>query len=166
MVRDLMLRKNISWLLVVGLTTMIHWSTVPSASSGETGHQMTSNELVQRGKELRNEIDSVYKTLKVEKKITGGRGTDISDGVRKYIPPGTSFDDAEEILRAAGFDVSSRPLSDTMSNAPDRYSVGADLKLGGSFGIKIQAIVVLTPKGPGDYSEVSRVSAGIFLSSL
>jgi hypothetical protein len=126
---------------------------------------MTSNELQQRGKELRNEIDSVYETLKAEKKLTG-RGTDISDRVRKYIPPGSSFDDAEEILRSAGFDVSPRPPSDTTSNRPDRYSVGADLKLQGSFAIKIQAIVSLTPKGPGDYSEVSMVSAGIFLSSL
>jgi hypothetical protein len=123
-------------------------------------------ELRQRGKELRNEIDSVYKTLRAEKKITGPRGTDISDPVRKHIPPGTSFDDAEEILRSAGFDVSPRPPSDTTSYRRDRYTVGADLKLEGSFGIKVQAIVSLTPKAPDDYSEVSMVSAGIFLSSL
>jgi len=143
---------------------MIRWPTIRSASTGEERHQIRP-ELRRRGKELRNEIRSVYKTLKAEQKITA-RGTDISDSVRKYIPPGSSFDDAEEILRAAGFDVSSRPLSDTMSNAPDRYSVGADLKLKGSFPFKIQAIVSLTPKAPGDYSEVSAVSAGIFLSFL
>ena len=133
-------------------------------STREVRHQMRP-ELRQRGKELRNEIVSVYETLKAEKKLTG-RGTDISDRVRNYIPPGTSFDDAEEILRSAGFTVSGRLPSDTMSNAPDRYSVGADLKLKGSFPFKIQAIVSLTPKAPGDYSEVSAVSAGIFLSVL
>jgi hypothetical protein len=138
---------------------MIRWSTIPSASSGETG------ELHQRGKALRNEIGSVYKTLRAEKKITGARGTDISDPVRKHIPPGTSFDDAEEILRSAGFTVSSRPPSDTTSNRPDRYRVGANLKLKGSFPFKIEAIVSLTPKAPGDYSEVSMVSAEIFLSA-
>ncbi len=162
---DLMLHKNISWLFVIGLTTMIHWSTVPSASSGETGRQMSPNELVQSGKELRNEIDSVYQTLKAEKKLSG-RGTDISDRVRKYIPPGTSFDDAEEILRSAGFDVSSRPSSNTTDNRPDRYSVVGFLKLDGWLGFKIQAIASLTPKGPGDYSEVIELSAGIFVSSL
>ena len=83
---------------------MIHWSSFPPAVFGETGRQMSPNELVQRGKELRNEIDSVYQTLKTEKKLSG-RGTDISDHVRKYIPPGSSFDDAEEILRSAGFSV-------------------------------------------------------------
>jgi len=114
---------------------------------------MSPNELVQRGKELRNEIDSVYQTLKAEKKLSG-RGTDISDRVRKYIPPGTSFDDAEEILRSAGFDVSSRPSSNTTDNRPDRYSVVGFLKLDGWLGFKIQAIASLTPKGPGDYSEV------------
>jgi hypothetical protein len=138
---------------------MIRWSTIPSASSGETG------ELRQRGKALRNEIGSVYKTLKAEQKITG-RGTDIDDLVMKYIPLGSSFDDAEEILRSAGFRVSRRPPSDTTSDRPDRYNVVGFLKLDGSFGIKIQAIVSLRPKGPGDYSEVSGVSAGIFLSSL
>jgi hypothetical protein len=71
MVPDPMLRKKISWLLVVALTTMIHWSSVPSASSEEMGRQMSQNELVQRGKELRNEIDSVYQTLKAEKKLSG-----------------------------------------------------------------------------------------------
>jgi hypothetical protein len=160
-----MLHKNISWLLAIGLTTMIHWSPFPPAVFGETGRQMSPNELVQRGKELRNEIDSVYQTLKAEKKLSG-RGTDISEQVRKYIPPGCSFDDAEEILRSAGFTVYPRPLRDTMSNAPDRYGVSAFLKLDGSFGIKIQAIVSLKPKRPGDYGEVSVVSGGIFVSSL
>src|SRR5690348_15077863 len=112
-----MLHRKIFWLLVVGLAAMIHWSTIPSASTEEARHQMSPNELVQRGKELRNEIDSVYETLKAAKKVTG-RGTDISDQVRKYIRPGSSFDDAEEILRSAGFTVYPRPLSDTMSNAP------------------------------------------------
>jgi hypothetical protein len=64
-----MLHKNIRWLLVVALTTMIYWSTVPSASSGETARQMSPNELLQRGKELRNEIDSAYQTLKAENKL-------------------------------------------------------------------------------------------------
>lgn len=160
-----MLHKKIRWMLVVALTTIIHWSPFPPAVFGEIGRQMSPNELVQRGKELRNEIDSVYQTLKAEKKLSG-RGTDISDQVRKYIPPGSSFDDAEEILRSAGFTVYPRPLSDTMSNAPDRYNVSAFLKLDGSFGFKIQAIVSLRPKGPGDYGEVSGVSAGIFVSSL
>ena len=146
-----MLHKNISWLLAIGLTTMIHWSPFPPAVFGETGRQMSPNELVQRGKELRNEIDSVYQTLKAEKKLSGR---------------GCSFDDAEEILRSAGFTVYPRPLRDTMSNAPDRYGVSAFLKLDGSFGIKIQAIVSLKPKRPGDYGEVSVVSGGIFVSSL
>lgn len=162
-----MLHKNISWLLVIGLTTMIHWATVSPASSGETDRQMSPNELVKRGKELRNEIDSVYQTLKAEKKLSAApRGTDISDRVRKYIPPGTSFDAAEEILRSAGFDVSSRPSSNTTDNRPGRYSVTGFLKLDGWFGFKIQAIASLTPKGPGDYSEVVEFSTGIFVSSL
>ena len=160
-----MLQKKIRSLLVVALTTIVHWSPFPPAAFGETGRQMRPNELVQRGKDVRNEINSVYQTLKTEKKLSG-RGTDISDHVRKYIPPGSSFDDAEEILRSAGFSVSGRPPGDTTSNWPDRYDVGASLELYGSFAIKIQAIVSLTPKRPGDYGEVSGVSAGIFVSSL
>lgn len=63
-----MLHKKIRWMLVVALTTIIHWSPFPPAVFGEIGRQISPNELVQRGKELRNEIDSVYQTLKAARR--------------------------------------------------------------------------------------------------
>ena len=47
-------------------------------------------------------------------------GTDVTAIVAPYIPTGTSFDDAEKLLRDAGFEIKPHPPT---IQPPDRKSV-------------------------------------------
>lgn len=61
-----------------------------------------NSDLRHRGQELRAELDQAYGSLNRAGKL--GIHTDLSEGlISKYIPAGTSFDDAEAILHSAGF---------------------------------------------------------------
>lgn len=129
---------------------------------------MTIEDIPQRGKELRSEIEATYKELRSSNKLVMGvRGNDITEIAEKFIPRGTSFDSAEEILRSAGFTVYPRPGVDSAGNRPDRHDVSAFIKsLDQGFFSVVEVIVSLSPKAPGDYGEVNKISAGIFCTSL
>ena len=154
--------------LRLGLAAMLSWFALSSCAIEKENGQMTSDDLEQRGKQLRAEIELVYKELKTTKKLrTGIKGNDIGEIVRKYVPIGTSFDDAENILRFAGFKVYPRPAANAAGNRPDRYHVSAWIDpLDQGLTWNVQVIVSLKPKAPGDYSDVSEISAGIFYNSL
>src|SRR5207249_9735577 len=108
--------------LVLGLAAMLSWFALPSCAIEKENGQMTSNDLEQRGKQLRAEIEAAYKQLKSAKKLrTGIKGNDITELVLKYVPIGTSFDDAENILRFAGFTVHPRPTANAAGNHPGKH---------------------------------------------
>src|SRR5437763_13898291 len=112
--------------LVLGLAAMLSWFALPSCALEKENGQMTPSDFEQRGKQLRAEIEAVYKQLKSAKKLrTGIKGNDITELVLKYVPIGTFFDDAENILRFAGFTVHPRPEANAAGNRPDRYHVSA-----------------------------------------
>ena len=83
----------------------------------------------------------------------------ITDIVIKYIPIGTSFDDAEAILRAAGFKVSPREQNPIFH---DLYEVNAviDQYVTALFG-NTSINVVLRPKNKDDWSAVQSLEAEI-----
>src|SRR5258708_31979110 len=89
----------------------------------EGSNNMESNNFTQRGKQLRLEIEERYKKLTDDRALKSSRPSDITDVVVKYIPVGTSFDDAENILRAAGFRVDSRPSANPTGNRPGKHDV-------------------------------------------
>jgi hypothetical protein len=62
----------------------------------------------ERGTRLRLELQRAYKDLRHTGKFKAG-GNDVSDVVRKYVPVGTSFVDAETTLRSSGFDIDPLP---------------------------------------------------------
>jgi hypothetical protein len=64
---------------------------------------VTSDSLEQRGKQIHAEVIQIWENLKQSKSLR--RTNDISDIVAKHIPIGTSFADAEVILRSAGFNI-------------------------------------------------------------
>jgi hypothetical protein len=67
-------------------------------------------DLDKRGKRLREDIHELYASMRRGKTLRAGvLGNDISDFMRTYLPERISFDDAEEILRSAGFKVYERP---------------------------------------------------------
>jgi len=72
-----------------------------SAEISDMRNPMQDAELRQRGKQLRTDIDQKYKELAESHRLT--LNTSIDDVVGKYILIGMSFEDAEGILRSAGF---------------------------------------------------------------
>jgi len=125
----------------------------------------STNELEQRGKKLRADIDNAYKKLSEASGIKdrGMGSSPITDVVTKYIPIGISFDDAETILRSAGFAIRPRAPNPYISEKyPEKYDVVAtiDQYVPTPFG-KTSVIVSLRPRNPGDYSVVRKVSAEI-----
>jgi hypothetical protein len=90
-----------------------HWAQVArpgtafpgAASAPATATPPDSTDpLTQRGWRLRAEIDATYQQLRATKTLTQrvDQTNDVTPVVQKYIPVGTSFDDAAAILRAAG----------------------------------------------------------------
>ena len=121
---------------------------VDAASSPSSAPQAL---LEQRGTDLRAAVATEYRRL--EKSGTLKRGSDISALVQKYIPPGTSFDDAKGVLRAAGCRIGM-----TIHN-----NVLGDVRLGGGIASGVFLVVELTPKSPGDFTVVDKVSASIIV---
>ena len=69
-------------------------------------YQVTSEELEMRGQALRVAVQSIYRRL-----ISSGEmreGLEVTDTVLPYLPTGISFDEAEAVLRNAGFVVERR----------------------------------------------------------
>lgn len=129
---------------------------------------MTHDSLGQRGKQLRAAIEQTYKELVDAKALNPRGGNDITEIVVRYIPVGMTFDDAEQILRNAGFKVEPRPSANPPGSLPWRYDV---IGIIDSFDSKrflsnVRVWVHLIPQAPGDYDKVSKVSASVTLSSL
>lgn len=160
---------------------MISYSAEPYGSRSEEAslldhpeqERRTMNspvDLVQRGKQLREDIQALYATMKRDKALRARPHiNDVADFMRAYIPEGVSFDDAECILRSAGFNVLERPDI----NAPhdsrwetrnDRYDVIATLLLPGEFMSRAELMLGMRPKSPGDYTAVSEVRAAIIVT--
>ena len=165
---------NQRFILSIAVAGVTMLNIAMSVSAGEIGEharsaseleKMTaaSNELELRGKQLRAEIDSTYNKLSAARAIKNqGMGRNfITDVVIKYIPIGTSFDDAEAILRAAGFTIQPRVPNPYLPD-DEKYDERAtiDQYVRTPFG-KTSIDVSLRPRGPGDYSTVKSITAEI-----
>jgi hypothetical protein len=126
-------------------------------------------DLEMQGKRLRIDIDEAYQKLpksgptqEIEK--AGG----ITWLAVRNIPLGTSFDDAEVILRSAGFAVGTRPGPNQPGNRPDRYDVVALIDgYRSNLVSRTNVYVHLSPKTPGDfYDGVSAISAAFSTTYL
>ena len=166
-----MCQRFIVYIAVAGLTMLNITMSVSAGEIGEHAESISgrekimaaSNELELRGKQLRAEIDSAYKKLSDARAIKNqGMGRNfITDVVIKYIPVGTSFDDAETILRAAGFTIQPRLPNPYLSDA-EKYDERAtiDQYVPTPFG-KTSVDISLRPRGPDDYSTVQNITAEI-----
>jgi hypothetical protein len=123
-----------TWMLVLCLPAFIALAVPLNAQpSFDTGadrtqkeHVRSSNDHDKRGKELRHAIDDAYTALSRSNSIKSlGNGSNlITDVVLTYVPIGTSFDDAEAILRAAGFKVGPRGKNPVVR---DFYETSAEI---------------------------------------
>src|SRR5271169_1897778 len=145
--------------LVIFCVSMIALA-IPTKSDAETAaprtEQMTADALKQRGERLRAEIDATYKQLRASNsiKIYIRGGNDATAIALRYIPIGISFDDAEAILRSAGY---------TVGHSEQGHIVSRTTLGGGLFELYSGEFAVdLAPKGPDDFRFVGEVSAIIF----
>ena len=164
-----MKRARWSWrLLAAGLAGI---TVISSPSKADTARRIATDEpqgsadLSYRAKSLRGDLDEAVDT----RPLTGGsHGTDVSDVVLPYIPPGTSFADAQAILRSAGFTINPYPdlaMVNDQNRSKDWYAVLAEIPFFRKrFLQRIDLYVSLFPRSPGDYSEVVTVVATILVT--
>jgi hypothetical protein len=158
--------KAISFLFLS--MTLVVSPMVKAHQIGTNGGNSMSNHADNeaKGRALRVAIDKRYKEMERNHtlKPTGAGRNDISDVVLEFIPVGTSFPDAEEILVAAGFKVG-RPGS--KPPFPNYYSVSAEIDqyVPTLFG-RTSVNVNLEPKDPKDWSKVHAVRASILLQFI
>jgi hypothetical protein len=91
--------------------------------------------------------------------------------VVKYIPIGTSFDDAEEILRAAGFKVGKRYFEPLLYRDNATKTIGSYSKIDNYKQLiplfsNTRVGVLLEPKSKDDWSTVQNLEASISLTYL
>jgi hypothetical protein len=119
------------------------------------------------GQNLRTAIDEEYKRLADNDLLRGpphggNKANNISPLVERYIPIGSSIDDAEKILAAAGFSL--RPRGRGTAILGD-YRVIADISPYKQMGFTTVSLgVALTPPGPNDFSVVTKLTAGFAIS--
>ncbi len=164
-----------NFLISIGIAALVMGVFMMLRSSPESVPATPiSNNLEVRGKQLRTAIDQAYKRMSDAQTIRG-RWVNITSVVVPYIPAGMSFDDAEQVLRSAGFEVKPRPGPKGLKDHTDpyKYNVEALIKnytnpylnwLSSPFGVSIA--VDLTPKAPRDYTKVLRVEASILVSDI
>jgi hypothetical protein len=77
------------------------------APAAAPARPVPADPLIQRGWRLRAEIDATYQQLRATKTLTRrvDQPNDVTALVLKYIPAGTSFDNAAAILRAANCEI-------------------------------------------------------------
>jgi hypothetical protein len=126
----------------------------------------------QKGKHLRDNIEDEYNRLKVSKTLSlpnTGKGNDISQIILKYIPIGTSFEDAEIVLQSAGFSLATSPPRPARSLDPsyDRFNIRGGLTLEEMGFGRVDVVIILYAETPGvAHTTVKKVYCSIKTSSL
>ncbi len=148
-----------------GETTGIRY--IPISDDKKEVHQVVAKDVVQSGRELRIKLEETYKKL-VDTNGLRLLETDVTYAVLPSIPVGTSFSEAEAILRNAGFVVEPHPTPNSLPdpNKPkDWYAVLASIApFHKKFPFITDLYVMLYPDSPGDYKSVTKISA-TFLTS-
>ena len=146
------------------LPTALSLVAIPFAGAIEMDvTKMNAHQVEQRGKQLRAEVERIYAKRRAEnslKPMGAGRNF-ITPDVLRFIPLGTSFDEAEAILRAAGCVVSSRAKNTQRQALSYKDNVLAQLRLSSAVGSVTEFLVTLTPRAVGDYSVVDDLTAEI-----
>jgi hypothetical protein len=125
---------------------------------------MESSNVEQCGRNLRHDILTAYESAKGSD--TFHRGVDITDLVTKYIRVGSSFDDAEAILRSAGCKVGGRFLDNHTGRLGREDDVCGEFSLARLFPSATDFLALLTPRVPGDYSVIDKVEAVIAVTFI
>jgi hypothetical protein len=155
--------KNI---FVVATLTLLAASGATGAQ-GAVGMQLSAKATQQLGHRLHRDLIAEYKHLRGAGMIVYRKHyPDVSAVVARYIPPGTSFQDAIAILDAAGRWHRKHP-PETPPLEPDSHgNVVVRILLPTSifeFGTGYICVITLVPRVPGDLTTVGEAKAIIFV---
>jgi hypothetical protein len=155
------------WLLWLGaLALLLRPRSVGSAEPGDNSN-LASSDLQKRGTQLRAALEDAYRHLKNYPRRERSSGINVSEVVSPYIPIGSSFKDAEQILANAGFEII-RPSLEAppkpQNRSEDWYAVLGEIQnfAHGLFYV-VRVYVSLLPPSPGDYSVVSKVTGTFYV---
>lgn len=152
-------------LLLASVAFPVQSNAIGQKSASPTA--ATSMTTQQRGDHLRIDLQEKYASLEKSQLLKmphQGRNL-VTDIVAKYIPAGTTFDDAEAVLRAGGFKVSPRPTTRHEGAINYRDDVRGELALEQKIPSSIEAVITLSPVAIGDYRAVANVDAAIVVFS-
>jgi hypothetical protein len=135
-------------------------------SNVSEGEQATAS-LEERGKQLRDAVNIEYHKIKTMNKQP--MEIDITQTVLQYVPIGTTFKDAEIVLRAAKVDLAPTPPRPVQHDNPhyDRFSVRGGYTLQNWVVGNAKFVIVLQPDAAGSPdAKVKKAFGAIVLTSL
>jgi hypothetical protein len=148
------------WVAFLAILVVLSLSQ-PVVSQAQDDQILTPDALRVRGKEFRAGIESAYKELQRKGNPLPEGKSDITQLTLKYIPVGTSFQNAGSILKFAGFDIF--PLSTSnhrVGNLESGVLVARIRSLDPDSLFAVKVYVKLTPKKYEDFdSGVALVKA-------
>jgi hypothetical protein len=118
----------------------------------------------ERGARLRLELERAYQDLRRTGEFKSA-GNDVSAIVKKYIPVGTSFANAQTTLRSSGFEIDPAPPRDPPKNASPlwKFSIFATLVLAQKGVSKMTVETTLLPTtSEAEHNTVKGVHAAIY----
>ena len=143
------------------------WSSeLRRVSPAEDISMECTNDLTSCGQKLRQAIDAKYEELDRTGQLKMmGRGTnDIHKMIQRFIPLGSTFENAEKILIAAGFRIAERGANPMY---PKSVRLLARLDNYGAFAIgSARILVALVPPSDKDWSRIVTIEAGIVLITI
>lgn len=134
------------------------------ADAVDRRNQISALDFQQRGARLRLELEHAYQDLRRTGEFKSA-GNDVSPIVKKYVPVGTSFVDAQTTLRSSGFEIDPSPPREPPKNASPlwRFAIFATLVLAQRGVSRITVETTLLPKTPeADHNTVNGVHAAIY----
>jgi hypothetical protein len=134
-------------------------------------NQINALDFRERGARLRVELERAYQDLRHTGEFKAA-GNDVSPIVKKYIPVGTSFADAETTLRSSGFDIDPLPPREPPENPSSlwsddklmlRFAIFGTLVLAKKGVSRITVEITLLPKIlEADHNTVKSIRAAIY----
>jgi len=138
--------------------------TAAHAGAVDRRNQINALDFQERGARLRLELEHAYQDLRHTGEFKSA-GNDVSPTVKKYIPVGTSFENAQTTLRSSGFEIDPLPPRDPPKNASPlwRFAIFGTLVLAQKGVSRITVETTLLPKISGtDHNTVKGVHATIY----
>ena len=141
------------------------------AGAVDRRNQINALDFQQRGARLRLELERAYQDLRHTGKFKSD-GNDVSSIVKKYVPVGTSFANADTTLRSSGFNIDPLPPREPPNPSPlwsgehklmMRFAIFGTLVLAQHRVSRITVEVTLLPKIlEADHNTVKGVHAAIY----